>query len=169
MLKLKAKGLKWLKSFHLLAVCCWVGGAVSLIMLYFIKNGVTNGGVLHGINQSIHQVDMAVVVIPGALGCLLTGLIYSMFSSWGFFKHSWITLKWIITIGAILFGTFYLGPWETAMTEVSGRIGIEALNNPVYQRSESMNLIFGSAQVLILIVTIFISVFKPLKKTKIKG
>lgn len=81
MVKLKAKGLKWLKGFHLVAVSCWVGGGVALILLYFLKNGVTDGNVLYGINQSIHYVDIAVVVIPGALGCLITGLIYSSFSN----------------------------------------------------------------------------------------
>ena len=85
--RLKAKGLKWLKGFHMIAVSCWVGGAVALILLYFLKEGVTDGEVLYGINQSIHHVDMAIIVIPGAFGCLLTGLIYSLFSNWGFFKH----------------------------------------------------------------------------------
>lgn len=64
---LKANGLKWLKGFHLVAVACWVGGAVSLLLLYFLKGNVSDGGVLYGINQSIHHVDMAVVVIPGAI------------------------------------------------------------------------------------------------------
>ena len=77
--RLKAKGLKWLKGFQLIAVSCWVGGAVALILLYFLKGGVTDGEVLYGINQSIHHVDIAVIVIPGAFGCLLTGLIYSSF------------------------------------------------------------------------------------------
>lgn len=57
MVKLKASGLKWLKGFHLIAVSCWIGGAVGLLMLYFIKDGVADGGVLYGINQSIHHND----------------------------------------------------------------------------------------------------------------
>ena len=51
--KLKAKGLQWLKGFHLLAVSCWIGGAVSLISLYFLKAGISDGRVLYGINQSL--------------------------------------------------------------------------------------------------------------------
>jgi uncharacterized membrane protein len=35
--KLKAKALKWVKGFHVIAVSCWVGGAVALILLYFFK------------------------------------------------------------------------------------------------------------------------------------
>ncbi len=166
--KLKAKGLKWLKGFHLIAVSCWVGGAVALILLYFLKGGVTEGGVLYGINQSIHHVDMSVVVIPGALGCLMTGFIYALFSSWGFFKHTWLTFKWIVTVAAILFGTFFLGPWETSMMEISGEIGISSTSDPAYLYNEKMNLIFGAIQVTVLMITIFISIFKPWKSKKRK-
>jgi uncharacterized membrane protein len=162
--KLTAKGLKWLKGFHLVAVSCWIGGGVSLILLYFLKNGVEDGNILYGINQSIHHVDIAVVVIPGALGCLITGLIYSSFSNWGFFKHGWLIFKWIVTVAAILFGTFFLGPWETVMMEISGKLGISSLNNPEYLYNQKMNLIFGATRILVLMVTIFISIFKPWKK-----
>ena len=166
--KLKAKGLKWLKGFHMIAVSCWVGGAVALMLLYFLKNGVDDSGVLYGINQSIHHVDMAVVVIPGAFGCLVTGLIYSTFSNWGFFKHTWMIFKWVVAVSAILFGTFFLGPWETNMMEISGKIGISSLNDAEYLYNEKMNLIFGTIQVLVLMITIFISIFKPWKSRKAK-
>ena len=162
--KLGAKGLRWLKGFHLIAVSCWVGGAVALLLLYFIKQDVNDGGVLYGINRSIHHVDMAVVVIPGALGCLLTGIIYSTFSNWGFFKHKWMVVKWIVTVAAILFGTFYLGPWETTMMEISGKLGISALTDPSYLYNQRMNLFFGALQCLVLMTTVFISIFKPWKK-----
>jgi len=137
-----------------------------LLLLYFLKGGVTDGGVLFGINQSIHHVDMAVVVIPGAFGCLITGLIYSIFSNWGFFKHRWIVFKWIVTIAAIIVGTVWLGPWESTMMKISGRLGIGALNNQTYLYTQRMNLIFGGLQCLLLMVTVFVSVFKPWKKKK---
>ena len=52
--KLSAKGLRWLKGFHLITVACWIGGAVALLLLYFLKLPLRDGGVLFGINQSIH-------------------------------------------------------------------------------------------------------------------
>jgi len=165
---LKAKGLRWLKGFHLIAVSCWVGGAVALILLYFLKDSVTDSGVLYGVNQSIHHIDMAVVVIPGAFGCLVTGLIYSSFSDWGFIKHPWLIFKWIVTVAAILFGTFFLGPWESAMMEISGNLGMSSLTDHAYLYNEKMNLIFGLMQALLLIVTIFVSIFKPWKQKETK-
>lgn len=168
MQKLNAKGLRWLKGFHLIAVSCWIGGAIALILLYFLKDGVIDGDVLFGINQSIHHVDMVVVVIPGAFGCLITGLIYSSFSNWGFFKHNWLIFKWIVTVTAILFGTFFLGPWETNMMEISGKLGMSSLNDQTYIYNQKMNFIFGGMQCLILMITVFVSIFKPWKKKKVK-
>jgi uncharacterized membrane protein len=166
MKKMGKKGLRWLKGFHMIAVSCWIGGAVALILLYLLKGNVVNGDVLYGINQSIHHVDMVVVVIPGAFGCLITGLIYGIFSNWGFFKHNWMIFKWIVTIAAILFGTFYLGPWETKMMEISGKLGMSSLNDPLYLYNQKMNLIFGSLQCVVLMITVFISIFKPWGKRK---
>lgn len=93
---------------------------------------------------------MNIVVIPGAIGSLLTGLLYSLFSNWGFFKHNWLTFKWIVTVTAILFGTFFLGPWETAMMEISGKIGLASLTDSAYLYNQQMNLMFGTLQVLVL-------------------
>ncbi|ABL65219.1 hypothetical protein [Chlorobium phaeobacteroides] len=166
MKKLSAKGLKWLKGFHLIAVACWVGGAVSLLSLYFLKDGVSDGNILYGINRSVHHIDMSIVVIPGAIGSLLTGLLYSLLSNWGFFRHNWLTFKWIVTSLAIVFGTLYLGPWETTMMEISGKIGMASLQNPDYLYNQQMNLIFGTFQVLLLIFTIFVSILKPWKSKK---
>jgi hypothetical protein len=72
--------------------------------------------------------------------------------------------KWIVTVVAILFGTFFLGPWETTMMEISGKLGISSLSNPEYLYNQKMNLIFGATQILVLMVTVFISIFKPWKK-----
>ena len=167
--KLGARGLRWLKGFHLIAVSCWIGGAVALLLLYFLKNKVTDGGVLYGINQSIHHVDMVVIVIPGAFGCLVTGFFYSVFSNWGFFKHKWLIFKWIVTVAAILFGTFFLGPWETTMMEISGKLGMSSLNDQSYLYNQKMNVIFGGIQCIALMITVFISIFKPWKKKKSKN
>ena len=158
--------MNWLKGFHLIAVSSWIGGAVSLLALYFPKEGVNDGGVLYGINRSIHHVDMNIVVIPGAIGSLLTGLFYSLFSHWGFFKHNWLTFKWIVTLTAIVFGTFFLGPWETAMMDISSRIGMASLQNPAYLYNQQMNLIFGTFQVTVLLITVFVSILKPWKSKK---
>jgi hypothetical protein len=70
-------------------------------------------------------------------------------------------IKWIITVSAILFGPFYLGPWETAMMNISGQLGLAALGDQEYLYNQRMNPWFGTMQVAILFFTVLISVFKP--------
>ena len=163
MQKLGKNGLKWLKGFHLLTVSCWIGGGLALFLLYFLKGDVDDGRVLFGINQSIHHVDMLLIVIPGAIGCLVTGLMYGFFTNWGFFKHNWLIFKWIMTVSTILFGTFFLGPWETEMMHISGDLGMMALNDSSYLYNQKMNFIWGGLQTFLLMITVFISIFKPWK------
>lgn len=163
---LGATGQKWLKGLHLLAVSCWVGSGVALVLLHLLRAGVTDGGVLYGVNQAAHFVDMNALVIPGAFGCLLTGLAYSLLTGWGFFRHGWLIFKWVVTVSAIIFGTVCLGPWETAMMHISGELGMGALRDAGYLFNAKMNLIWGAVQVAILIATIFISIFKPWKNIR---
>lgn len=163
MKKLGAKGLKWLKGFHLIAVCCWLGGAVAVVLLYFLKGDVNDGGVLFGINQSIHFVDISVIIIPGGIGCFITGLGFGFFSRFGFFRHGWIIFKWISFVVAAINGTFLLGPWEMGMVNISGKMGLAALNDVNYLYYQKMYLIIGALQCLLILLTIFISIFKPWK------
>jgi len=155
-----------LKGLHLVAVSCWIGGAASLILLSFSKAGITDGNVLYGINLSIHHIDMAIVVIAGAVGCLVTGLLYSLFSTWGFLKYRWIAVKWVATVAAILFGTFFLGPWEESMMTISRELGILSLADETYLQSRRMNMIGGFFQCGLLICLVFLSVLKPWGRNK---
>ncbi|MGE4319170.1 MAG: hypothetical protein AB7E96_09755 [Deferribacterales bacterium] len=164
MVKLSANGQKILKTIHLLTAGGWVAGAFTLTIMYFLKSDITDGDVLYGVNLSMHFIDNMLVIIVGAVGCLVTGLVYSVFTGFGFFKHRWIIFKWIVTVSCILFGTFYLGVWETNMTEISGRLRDGAFTDPAYLYNQKMQFIYGAVQLLILIITVFVSVFKPWKK-----
>ncbi len=36
-------------------------------------------------------------LIHGGIGIVLTALIYSIFTKWGFFKVKWVGVKWVLT------------------------------------------------------------------------
>ena len=155
---------KWLKSLHLLAVAGWIGGAIALSVLHFLRfKGGEIGADLHGIDRAAHLIDMVVIVSLGAMGCLLTGLLYSLLTGWGFFRHKWIIVKWVITIFCISSGILFLGPWETAMVTISGQLGGAALQDAEYLSNMYLNFWFGILQIALLIFALCISVFKPWK------
>ena len=118
---------------------------------------------LYGINVSMKFID-DFVIIPGAVGCFITGMLYSIFTKWGWFKQRWITIKWAINIFGILSGTFFLGPWLNSLAPLSKAGGINVLTDPVYINNKHMLWYLGTFQVATLIFAVFISVIKPWKK-----
>jgi len=165
MKKLGNKGQKWLKILHVYFACVWVGCATALmVMQFFIK--AKNGGELYGILYTLDFVDLFILV-PGAIGVFLTALVFSIWTNWGWFKHHWITVKWIICVYGMIFGTFWLGPWLSGMADIAEEQGLQALSNLDYLSHRHHSMIFGTFQVLTIIFAVIISVRKPWKrKTK---
>lgn len=160
MKKLSLKGRAWLKGFHIFFCCAWVGTALSMLLLGFVKGQTPNGDELYAFNASIKLLD-DFIIIPAALGSLVTGLLICWLTNWGFFKFKWIVFKLISTIAQILFGTFWLGPWTNGATAISGAERAMALQNHTYAYFREMGNLFGSLQALLLIIVVFISVLKP--------
>ena len=160
--KLGAKTQRWLKSVHVSFACLWVGGAVTINLMNFIMTA-SDGMQLYGIILSMKFVD-DFVIIPGAIGSLLTGLIYSLFTNWGWFKHNWIIVKWIINLTGVIFGTFWLGPWLNSLPPIVKTEGLEALANTTYLHNQDMLYCWGTLQAATIVFALFISVLKPWKK-----
>jgi uncharacterized membrane protein len=158
--KIDARGKAWLKGFHLFFCCAWVGTGLSMLLLTLVKGHIPNGDELYAVNACVKLLD-DYIIIPAAMGSLITGLLFSLFTNWGFFKFKWVTFKWITTVAQILFGTFFLGPWTNGATAIANAERAQALYNTQYLYFREMNNYLGSVQVLLLIIVVFISVFKP--------
>ncbi len=160
MKQLSSKGRSWLKGLHIFLVCAWIGAGISMVLLGFAKQQITNGDELYAVNAAIKLID-DFIVIPSAMGTLLTGLLFSLFTNWGFTKFYWVIFKWLMTIAQILFGTFFLGPWVNGATSIADIQRVEALKNASYLYFSQMNQYFGFLQVALLVVVVFVSVLKP--------
>ena len=165
MYKLNKTGLKGLKTIHLICACCWCGGALALFVINLSQSQADSQPMLHGMILSAHLVDFWIIVIPGANGCLVTGLIYGLFTNWGFFKHRWIAVKWLLTISAMLSGTFLLGVWEGQLLELSADTNGTSLLDPEYARIMAKHMTMACIQIAMLVFMIWLSVFKPWKPT----
>lgn len=164
MFQLKSKGMKILKIFHLLGVCCWLGGAMAMLLLNINSASANAPGMLYGINFSSHVIDLWIVVFFGVYVCLATGLLYGLFTPWGFFRHIWVSVKWIITAACFMSGCLFLGAWENEMLAMSQSLGEIALQNQDYLLVRKKHFFLSIAQISLLISMLAISVIKPWKK-----
>jgi len=153
------KGRKWLKSFHILFAGMWVTGALTaMLLIFFVDAG--SGAELYGINKVIHFIDLVIIVI-GNTGLIVTGIMYALFTRWGWFRYRWINVKWVITFVGMLVGILFLGPWVTAMLDIAKTEGLAALTNPEYLYATKMTMWIGTIQLVSAIFALFISTFKP--------
>lgn len=164
MKKLGVTGQKWLKAFHILVASVWVGCAIVLTVKQFLLTA-DDGRQLYGILATLDFIDLYILV-PGAIGTLLTAIIYSTMTNWGWFKHNWITVKWTICLYGIIFGTYPLGPWLSEMAQIAGDLGLQALTDATFIHNRELSLIFGTFQAATIVFAVFISVLKPWKKKK---
>lgn len=164
MKKMGRKGLGWLKIIHLLFASLWIGGAASLLLVMTLSNPA-GGDELYAAHAAMKIID-DYVIITGANGCLLTGLVYGIWTGWGFFRQNWLRVKWILLVLQISMGTFFLGPWLNGNVEIARTERAAAFTNPAFLDQASLNLFWGCVQILLLAFVYWISVNKPWKKKK---
>ncbi|MBP3730216.1 MAG: DUF2269 family protein [Mailhella sp.] len=165
-MKLTGKSQKLVKSLHIFAACCWLGTAMSLVLLSLGKYmGWIPAKAFFGVDYAAHLADQWVLVNIGVLLCFITGLIYSLFTEWGFFRHRWIIVKWIALIACVAFGT-WLGTLESSLLRLSTELGANAAASQEYLAILKQHLGGGVAQVIAVIAMVVISVFKPWKRQK---
>lgn len=133
-----------------------------VVNLHF--NAADNGGMLYGIISAGHSVDIWVVILSGLGGCTITGLIYGIFTPWGFSRHTWVIVKWLGTVTGFLFGNQCLGVWGRRLLEMSEELGMAALQDPVFLQTQMLQRYGTIAQSALLIFLIGISIIKPWKK-----
>jgi hypothetical protein len=164
MKKFSATGNKTVKIIHFFFISLWIGGAISLLLLSFLSHP-ENGDELYGKLHAMKLID-DFIIIPGAMGNLLIGIVYGIWTKWGFFKHRWVTVKWILTVMQILFGTFFLGPWLNGCEAIANAKRELAFSDSVFQHHFNMNAVGGVIQAMLLIAMVVISVIKPWRSVK---
>ncbi len=164
MKKLTSNQTKILKIFHILFTIMWIGGALALVLtLSFLKPTTAEGFHMRSIAVRIFDYFL---IIPGAIGLLLSGVIYGIWTNWGFFKHNWIIVKWILIAGqvalGVIIGLLWIEPNVFEPSEMNNYITMQDM----VQHNVRQAIIWGSVQITGLIAVVYISVVKPWKRRK---
>jgi hypothetical protein len=160
--QLKPQGIKILKMFHILFAFMWIIGGIALCLVLFLVFPET-GDELYMRSLIIKIID-DFLIVPGATLVMLSGVIYGVWTNWGFFKHRWLAVKWIMTIIQILIGSFILGPRVNGNVEIANQLRDLAFADTVFLKNVNTIMIFGIGQTVCLLLYIVISIQKPWKK-----
>lgn len=158
MKKFGARGMKILKSCHLIFAMMWVVGVMAMAIINLIEP--QTGDELY-MSLFVSRLIDDVLVIPGAILTVIIAVIYGTSTNWGFFKHRWITVKWIVSMLVILVGTFYFSPKLDRCLEIADEMRDAAFNNTELISNSQISLVGAFIQAAILTSLVIVSVFKP--------
>ena len=151
---------KLVLTAHITFSVSWIGAVAAFLVLSIV--GLTNqdAEVVRGAYISMNLICQYIIV-PLSLGALVTGLIQSLATQWGLFRHYWVVVKLLLTILSVV---VLLTHQFTAMAKAVELLsGVSAQTLP---RAELGGVAFvlvrasGLGMVVLLVVTT-LSVYKP--------
>jgi hypothetical protein len=146
----------------------WLGGSAGLNLMILLPGDPSGAGGLAAYARACKLID-DLVVVPGAIGCLLTGLLFSALSPWGFFKHRWVAVKWALTVYCVLYGTFFLGPRVNAQAELALAGGLAPLGSAASLASRQELMAGGLLVLSVILFMTWLSVYRPWKSRRPEG
>ena len=106
---LGVRGRKILLGFHILLISIWLGSLISILILLLSKGSVAGIVQIDSADKAVFLLsDLVIMNIAIAVG--ISGLIFSMFTTWGFFKFYWIITKWVMLVILAVVIIFFAGP-----------------------------------------------------------
>jgi hypothetical protein len=98
------------------------------------------------------------VIVPLSLTALLTGLVQSLGTEWGLFRHYWVLTKFVLTVGGITILLLH-------MPMVSRVVGVRAetplLNAALGAVPHATFVVHAGGGLLVLLAATALSVYKP--------
>jgi hypothetical protein len=149
-----APGLrKFVLTAHVTSSVGWLGAVVAYLALAVAALTLRDA-------QTVRAAWIAMeltgwfVIVPLALASLLIGLVQSLSTPWGLFRHYWVLLKLLLTVFATIILLLH-------MPTVSYFAGIAAQTDNANLAGLRGELIHAGGGLLVLLVTTTLSVYKP--------
>ncbi|WP_256992267.1 DUF2269 domain-containing protein [Paenibacillus sp. XY044] len=161
-MKMSVSAMKWLKILHIVLVSLFFGGILSSVTVNFTLGLSSYEDTLKSYKVIVLISDG--VIRTGAVGTLAVAFVYGFFTSWGFFRHRWLTVKWILFILQTFIGIFVVDKLMLANLNLLETKGLKALGDPVFLHNHGLRNTFVLIQIGLTLVIFIISVIKPWKK-----
>ncbi|MCC7381112.1 MAG: DUF2269 family protein [Deltaproteobacteria bacterium] len=156
-------GRQTLLAVHVAINAVLLGALVAVLVLELTRRGPFAAAFDRAVLE-LHEW----LITPCCLLVLGTGMLFSLFTPWGYAKFRWIVAKWFVLFAVAVIDLWLLSPAVASSSAISDAEGRAALLNPEYQ--EAARWVLGSAALLLLLLffAIAISVFKPWGRTALR-
>jgi hypothetical protein len=143
---------KFALTAHVTASVGWLGAVVGFLALTIIGARTFDDRIVESIYPALELMG-TFVIVPFSVAALVTGVIQSLGTSWGLFRHYWVLAKLLITIGASLLLLLHMQLVRSAALAASdGTLAV----------APRMQLVGDAvAATVVLAIAVALSVYKP--------
>ena len=163
MIQLNTSGMKILKFFHIIFSTFWAG-AVFYLFIGFMICKYQDENFIIGMIKGIDIYDKYIIV-PSMLGLIITGLVYSIFTAWGFKKYYWIIIKWVMAISFVYIGSNIIDGLVSKLLTIISKNNFTKNDPEFLVELLKTQQVFGT-MILMFIIVALLSIFKPFGKIK---
>jgi hypothetical protein len=146
---------RWRKlalTAHVGASVGWLGAVAAFLVLAVIGLRSIDDTTVRSLYPTLDLLGWYVIV-PFSVAALVTGLIQSLGTQWGFFKHYWVVAKLLITVGASLLLLLHMQLVRSAAA---------AAGNGALASEQRTRLVADAAAALVVLaIAVALSVYKP--------
>lgn len=148
---------RWRRLFLVLHVATSVGfpGAVAAFLVLAVTGAVTSDTALaRGVYSAVAVMTWQAIV-PLAIAALLIGLIQSLGTPWGLFRHYWLIVKLALTLVAL--GVLLLQIQTIDMLSATALKGnLADMNGP-----RAGMIVHATGGLVVLVAATVLSIYKP--------
>jgi hypothetical protein len=143
-------------TLHVVSSVGWLGAVAAFFALGLRGIALADPRAAFAAYAAMDLVARAVIV-PACIASLVTGVLQSLITPWGLFRHYWVLFKLLLTVAATVLLLLHLGPIRYAADLASVTTPDLAALEPVARKL----VVTSGAAVLLLLTTTVLSVYKP--------
>jgi len=141
---------------HILSTIGWIGAVASFLVLALTGLRSIDQQMVRAACMAMEPITWGVIV-PLAFASLITGLLLSLGTKWGLFRHYWILIKFLINLLSL--------PILLLHTRLIHKVSIAArteglLSTDLY-RDRTRLVIVAIVALVALLIAAVLSVYKP--------
>ena len=144
---------------HITTTVGWLGAVVAFLALAVIGLTSQDAQTVRGAYLVMEPAAWSVLV-PLAFASLLTGIVQSLGTTWGLFRHYWVLFKLLITVFATIVLLIYMQTFSFmagVATDPSVDLGLVRSASPT---------LHATLALLVLLVATALAVYKPRGMTR---
>jgi hypothetical protein len=143
---------------HVVSSVGWLGAVAAFLVLSIVGLFSTHAETVRSAYVAMDLIGQFAIV-PLSLAAVLTGVVQGLGTQWGLFRYYWVLTKFTLTIVATLLLILHQ---FTAVAAAAARVSAAATDAlPDVGRLGTQLVFDASAAIVVLLVTVTLSVYKP--------